>query len=261
MMRRKIIGLVLLSLFLLTGCSVTTESNSTSTNNGTAWQQIVPGIISKELTSKGKNLLIISIDPNKYDFSIVENDPQNKRNIQELHEEFNAVVTFNGGFFTEDFEPIGLIISEGVTLSDISRAELMDGIFAIDQENQPQLIYKSDPQDLGQYKFAIQNGPSLINEEGAIVADPNNTQTAGRTAIGIDKQGNIIVILIKQSLLKLDNTATLHELATSIKEEETLKSLGVHSVLNLDGGTSSGIMIKDTYYPEMEKVQHVILVK
>lgn len=281
--------LTILLIFLLTSFSVTgcilMDSNSLNSDSGKSknpplenwgWKEIAPGLAYSDVhinisdnpqVPLNKDLILVKIDPKKYSFTIYENfEPENAKTIREIHEQTNSILTFNGGFFTEDFKPTGLLISNSQILRDKSYADLLDGILTIEKNGNTGFFshqdLKSDPQITPQkYDFAIQNGPVLINQYGQIEITKDTGKKASRTAIGIDKEGNIILIILKQSLLNTDNTVSLYIFAHLLKEIAPIKDLGLHSVLNLDGGPSTGLFIDDKYYPEMEKVQNVILVK
>jgi uncharacterized protein YigE (DUF2233 family) len=212
--------------------------------------------------ASSKDLMLLQIDPTEYKFSIYQNTAhKDAKNLQEISKKTNATIAVNGGFFTEDFKPTGLLISQNQILHPLSQAELLNGIFAIGNDNTPRLLTQSDPIEPTEYAFAIQCGPVLINQNGEITISKDTGKIASRTAIGIDKDNNIVIILLKQSLLNTDNTISLYEFAHLMKEHSQLKHLQLHSVLNLDGGPSTGIVIGENYYPEMERVQNVIIIK
>lgn len=240
--------------------------NHTAITDATLTKIDIPqGIEYTELhtdNENGKALMLVSIDPQKYDFSIYQNPDQKKaKNLQEISKKTAATITVNGSFFTEDFKPTGLLISQSHLLHPLSKAELLNGIFAISNNKTPQLLSQKNAIDPTQYLFAIQSGPILINQNGKITISKDTGKIASRTAIGIDKDNHIIIIILKQSLLNSTNTISLYEFAHLLKEDPQLKNLELHSVLNLDGGPSTGITIGENYYPEMERVQNVIVIK
>ncbi|MCC6643424.1 phosphodiester glycosidase family protein, partial [Candidatus Peregrinibacteria bacterium] len=163
-------------------------------------------------------------------------------------------------FFTEEFQSTGLLISRGKTLHDYQKGQLINGIFLLNKNHQPKLIPAD--QDLPTNPdFAIQNGPILLDDHSDIMVDEKLNKSASRTAIGIDKDNHIIVIFLRQSLLNRDNTLTLLEFARILANSDYFRKIGLHSVLNLDGGTSTGLAIGDEYFPELAKVQNIIITK
>jgi uncharacterized protein YigE (DUF2233 family) len=130
---------------LLTSCQTNkTETKNTTPSKGLSfqdtltWKEIHPGLsyatlsLKTETEKEPKALVIAIIDPKKYNFTIYQNlTNETAKTIKEIHTEENSLLTFNGGFFTEDFQPTGLLISNGETLRKISNAKLLNGIFTI----------------------------------------------------------------------------------------------------------------------------------
>ena len=260
-------------LFAMTACDM---RNSPAQNNDTqgqqaesaVWKEIRPGMsyalmhLKIGVSADYKDLVTVIIDPKRYAFSVAQNpDSESAKTIREIHEGTGSLLTFNGGFFTEEFKPTGLLISEGNKLRKPSPADLLNGILAITDEGEAKLFSNKSSLNEKKYTFAIQNGPVLLDENSKIQISKDTGKTASRTAIGLDSQGNVVLIVLKQSLLNTDNQVTLYEFAHLLKESPEFARLDLRSVLNLDGGPSTGMMVMDQYFPEMEKVQNVVIVK
>ena len=263
----------LLTVGLLSGCDNKNPAASQNTasviETGTAaWEEVHPGInyallhLKPDPQGDFKDFVVVSIDPKLYSFSVIQNSDQaTAKTIKEIHEETGSLLTFNGGFFTEEFKPTGLLISEGKKLRKTSPADLLNGILAIDDTGKARLFKNTASLNENKYVFAIQNGPVLLDEKGNIGIREDTGKTASRTAIGLDNKGNIILIILKQSLLNADNQMTLYSFSHLLKESPEFAKLDLRATLNLDGGPSTGMMIDDLYFPEMEKVQNVVIVK
>lgn len=224
-------------------------------------------ISSSNQENSSKKFLLARINPAKYQLEIIENlpDPDSK-SIQEIHQENNSLLSFNGTYYTEDFQPTGLLISQGKPLYPLVKGELINGIFTIDQNAQPKLYTYQEFQDaqadlIPQLDFAVQSGPILIDPSGEIIVSPDNKVEAGRTILGLDNDNQIIVIELRQTLLDSKNKLPLYQLAELLKNDEAFQELGLHSVINLDGGRSSGMAFQDQYFPEYEQVQNIIITK
>ena len=103
-------------------------------------------------------------------------------------------------------------------------------------------------------EFALQSYPFLIkNSVRGFMEDSG--KTAYRTAIGIDEKGYVYIIIVD------DHRITLYELMVELIETD----IDFVNVLNLDGGTSTGISIKRGSYEEVHdslvKVPNVIVFK
>lgn len=218
---------------------------------------------SDESKSSSKKLVVVRIDPKQFNFEVALNSSnlQEAKSIEEIHQEHQASVSFNGAFFSEEFTPLGILVSGGDVLHPLSKADLMNGVFVIDTNDRAQLLYSSNNIAQQKYPFAIQNGPILLDSHKRIKITEDSGKKASRTAIGIDKKGHIVVILLQQSIFAMDNSLSLYEFAHILKEDPFFTEMGLHSVMNLDGGTSSGAIIGSDYFPEGVPVQNIIVVK
>ena len=264
-------GALILSLFLVacesssrlnTPSSTTTLSSSISLE----WQKLSEGLSFSRLKAEQKNkiydLLLAKIDPQHAHFQIYQNTEKvTAKSIEEIHQAQKAQLTFNGAFFSPELKPVSLLISGEKTLHTISKADLLNGVFTITKNGKAALEKSENFQSSGNIDFAIQNGPILLNKDKQNGIRSDDQKLASRTAMGIDKDGNIIVILLKAGFLNDDNQISLYQFADLLQKNPAFSGIGLHSVLNLDGGPSTGMMIENVYYPEMDRVQNVILVK
>lgn len=276
---RTILGITfLVSIISFTGCQDETvinprqnSSESTQETTGNKPMSETPtspqdGLVYQKVrinpnTENEKTLIAVVIDPKKFHFQIQQNaDYKNARSIEQVHQDNNSVVTFNGSFFDEDFKAMGLLITQSQQLHKQEKSSLMNGIFSIKNEK-ASLDYAPEYSQEPTTEFAIQNGPILIDEKSIIQVKTDSGKQAGRTAIGITKDRKIIVIALQISLLQSNNTLSLYEFAHLLKEADAFKNMGIHSVLNLDGGTSTGLKVANFYLPEYVPVQNIILVK
>lgn len=217
----------------------------------------------KQIKDQDKEFSIVELDPKVFEFRIIENEKleENRKSISQVHRENNSAFTFNGSFFSKNFEPLGLLVSQEKTLNPIIKSKLQNSIFWLDKNNNPHIdLVENFNKNSTEINFAIQNGPLLINN-GKVTIDDKNHDTASRTAIGITENNKIIIIFLRFSLFKPENLQSLHEFATTINNHPEVKSYHLKALLNLDGGSSTGFAIGEDYYPELELVQNIIVSK
>ena len=253
-------------IVLASGCAEKTPAPAKNDLNEGGWIIAEEDLSYREISIEGlegqkKDLIMVKINPRKYKFQIHQNpDKESSKNIKEIQRETDSLLTFNGQYYTEDFKPTGLLVSNGETLREVSGAALLDGILAI-SENGTAYIFETDTFSHNpSIEFAIQNGP-LIMKDGKTRITEENSASSSRTIIATDRENNIIIIILKRSLLNPANTVSLYEMAELINQSSQLSSLGLQSALNLDGGGSTGLMIHEKYFAEMEKVQNVVITK
>jgi len=253
--------ITILTSLTLVGCIASSISQTNNQPNKTG-----VNIPIQEISINKKNYLITTIDPDIFQLTIFQNNPPpDSLNIKQAKENTKSELAFNGSFYNKEFTPLGLLISKGKLLYPLTKSQLMNGVLIIDQKKIPSLFSSQEFQDkqnqlLPEIDFAIQAGPILLDDQGKVTIDKTNSKNAGRTAIGLDKEGQIVLIMLRQTLLNHENTQTLYDFAQTISTTPEFTNLGLHSVINLDGGNSSGLASTDKYFPELEKVQNIILV-
>ncbi len=247
---------LIFSLLLLAACS------SGNQNGGISWQEVKTGFYYSEFFKNQRDFILVKMDPKYFHFSVYQNkNLEEAKTIKEIHQQEQALITFNGSFFGEDFKPVSFLKSDGKIFHKLSKANLVDGIFVFTKDDKPNLFSAESFKDSDDISFAMQNGPILLDATGKAKIVSDTGKIGSRTALGIDKDQNVVLIIIQQSLFNSSNGITLYQFADILANDPQFKGMGLHSVLNLDGGASTGMMIGSQYYPEMDKVQNVVVVK
>lgn len=142
---------------------------------------------------------------------------------------YGGVAAINGGFFTPEGKPLGLVVSDGKKSGNINRASsLGSGMFA--EENTPVLVRRERASDSGEI---LQSGPFLVENSRAIGGLSTQSSSA-RSFIAWDGGSGWI--------LARTGSCSLSELGTALVGAE-LGGVKIKSALNLDGGRSSDLWI------------------
>ncbi|KTD50081.1 hypothetical protein Lqui_1406 [Legionella quinlivanii] len=136
----------------------------------------------------------------------------------------NALITINGGFFDQDFKPLGLRIKNRQLKSPLKQISWW-GIFYI-RNDKPYITNVRQFKRDSQIEFAVQSGPRLLIN-GQI--PPLKPGRAERSALGITRDGEVIILVT-------DNAALSTIELAQIMRAPPLNCL---NALNLDGGSSS----------------------
>jgi exopolysaccharide biosynthesis protein len=143
----------------------------------------------------------------------------------------HALAVVNGSFFDESLagqvSPKGIIISEGRLLRPLLRARAW-GVFFIDTRG-AHITTPAAYRSSGKVKLALQGLPRLIENGRPLRL---KAQTARRTAIGVDSDGAIMILVSRERA-----SLSLEDLARG------LRKLGCKSALNLDGGSSTQLWV------------------
>jgi len=283
----KNLSLVAITIFSLNifGCQLADpDLQNANKYEANKWYEIQPGLSYQKIVFDQPNNIpsdstnsnqtpgthpltfhVVKINPNLFQFKVIENQNQKAAdNIQKIHQSNNSLFSFNGSFFDTEFNPTGLVISENNKSNSLSPSELSNGVMTINNQHQP-LLFSSEefsklkPTEIKNLEFALQNGPILIDREGHSAIKKDSGKLANRTTLGLDDQNNLIVIINRSSLLDSDQQLSLFQFAQLLENNSSLQSLNLQSVLNLDGGPSTGFALQDVYYPELAALQNVVI--
>jgi uncharacterized protein YigE (DUF2233 family) len=206
------------------------------------WQTIGKGLSFTRLEVSEKkeiveSLAVVRIDPNLNSFRIFHDTP---RKISDWRELTNALVIFNGGYFTSKNQPCGLVMIDEKIYGPLKNAA-MRGMFVAEPRGVSPDLPRATILDLTAtpvnitklpWTQGLMSFPLLLDSRGRIRVKNSDLQ-AQRTVICTDRKGNIIVIHSAGDFF------TLHELAQFLK----CSTLDIDVALNLDGGSKSQLLI------------------
>ena len=152
--------------------------------------------------------------------------------------ENNAILAINGDYYGAN--STGYVIRNGVVYRDTVREDSSNGDLAIYKDGSFKVIYEDEISADQLVKDGVVNllafGPSLV-EDGEITVDTNSEvgqsmSSNPRTAIGIIDENHYIIV-VSDGRTSESEGLSLYQLA------EVMKSYGVKTAYNLDGGGSS----------------------
>lgn len=160
----------------------------------------------------------------------------------------------NGGYFTPDRTPLGLVVSRGVKLHPFERTKLLTGLLAVTPRG-ANLLRTAEFRSGPNLKEALQAGPFLV-DKGKTVAGLNATRAAERTVLLADKSG--------VAALLITGPVTLASLGQLLATPGIFPGLKVERALNLDGGSSTALWVagdpKPFSHPEWKRVRNAVAV-
>lgn len=178
------------------------------------------------------DLTIVRLDPAQMRFRVgYEPDPPLALPAWQSLSGARAVI--NGGFFDEQYRSTALLISDGQSFGEsyVGRG----GMFAVDANGAVSLRYLAEqPYDPNEPLVeAIQSWPMLIRD-GTPIYSFEDGDRARRSVIALDQAGRVLLIASATS------SFTLAELAVWLAQSD----LEIDAALNLDGGSSTGLMVR-----------------
>jgi hypothetical protein len=188
-----------------------------------------------ELASDADHVTIHAVvaAPVRHTLAVID-DPDGTLRVATAGAERGAIATVNGGYFSPEHEPLGLVLAQGQVLHPFQRATLLSGLVLVGAKRESLLRvseYKASPL----HREALQAGPFLI-DGGRPVPGLNATRSAARTIVFVAKDGAFGFIALR--------SATLAETAQILAVPQLINGHPITRALNLDGGSSCGMWVR-----------------
>jgi exopolysaccharide biosynthesis protein len=135
----------------------------------------------------------------------------------------------NGGYFNENFAPLGLRIANGQMIAPLQRARLITGVLVASPRGVQIVRSREFSRRLG-VSAAIQCGPFLVDRDQPI-SGLNDSRLARRTFTATTSSSRALVGVCSE--------VSLAELAKILATTSLAEDLKIERALNLDGGSSS----------------------
>ena len=135
----------------------------------------------------------------------------------------------NGGYFSPDFAPIGLLISGGKMIAPLQRARLITGVLSASARG-VQILRVREFSRREKISAAVQCGPFLVDHDEQVRGLDGST-SARRTFAATGTHD--------RALLGVCSEISLAELAAMLTTTRLAEDLKIQRALNLDGGSSS----------------------
>lgn len=180
-----------------------------------------------------EEITIVRLEPAQVAFRVAY-QPDTPRTLRQWQTETGALLVVNGGFFTETFQATGLTVVAGQA-SGSSYGDFA-GMFAVTAAGPEVRWLGARPYHADEpLQYALQSFPMLLRPGGLIGYPEEDGQAARRTAVAQDRAGRVLFILAPWG------SFTLHELSLWLARSD----LDLDTALNLDGGTSTGLLLAE----------------
>jgi len=150
-------------------------------------------------------------------------------NLADVMRREKCLAGVNGGYFSPDFAPIGLLISDGKVVAPLRRARLITGVLSA-STHEVQIARVREFSRQQKLDAAIQCGPFLVDLSQR-VRGLDDSRSARRTFAATGTNGRVALgVCSDMSLADLGKILATTRLAEDFK---------IQRALNLDGGSSS----------------------
>ena len=189
--------------------------------------------------------LIAIYDPSKIELAVSKNLGKNGEDVLSISKRKKAIITINGGgYYDPNWKsnggvPHGTIIKNSKVISDYNASDVGGGFIGFSKNSKLILSKVSKNKALKLYKDAMEFGPFLvINRKKVKIKGNGGWGIAPRTAIGQRKDG-IVLFLVIDGRTPISIGANMNDLV------EIMYNYGAYNAANLDGGSSSALVINN----------------
>jgi hypothetical protein len=151
--------------------------------------------------------------------------------LGEMMKHEKCLAGVNGGYFDEEFAPIGLRIVSGQTIAPLQRARLITGVLVASSRGVQIVRSREFSSRHPGVSAAIQCGPFLV-DFGQRIRGLNDSNVTRRTFAATTSSN--------RGLLGVCSAVSLAELSKILATTLLAEDLRIERALNLDGGSSSG---------------------
>lgn len=190
--------------------------------------------------------LVAIYDPSKISIATTKYLGVRGQSILDVARQEKAVIAMNAsGFYDPDWNsngamPHGTVIKDGRVISDFEDANMGGGFIGFTKDNKLVLGKMKKEEALASgYRDAIEFGPYLIiNGKSSFIKGNGGWGIAPRSAIGQRKDG-IVLFLVINGRIPSSIGADMVDLT------EIMERYGAYNAANLDGGSSSELVIQN----------------
>jgi exopolysaccharide biosynthesis protein len=211
------------------------------------WTNVAPGIDYQRFVEDGVEIHVARADLTHEELRLVATRERDRGlRVSEFAKRNHALVAINAGYFDKEFRPIGFTVSPCGQWPG-SRDTAWGAVVAASATG-VRLLRESVTMDVAQpwMTSAVSGWPTLVRDCEARGADelPGSRSFThsphARSAIGLSADGMLVYFVVAEGGRKEAPGLTLPRLAAWMRE-----SLSVCEALNLDGGGSSTLWVKD----------------
>lgn len=200
-------------------------------------EPVVPEVPRHPLQLKTKKvngiaLTIVSYDRRDYGLKVADQASPGSRWDTAREAAGNGLAAINGGFFTPEGKPLGVLVTNGAKKGAVNRASFLGSGFFIGGMDRlmSRNAYLASPPSA---KELLQSGPRLL-WKGSIPKGLSDGERRSRSFLLWDGNHHFAIAYA--------DSASLAELARALKSQP-FSNFQIKSALNLDGGRSSDLWV------------------
>jgi uncharacterized protein YigE (DUF2233 family) len=191
---------------------------------------------------RGRNTvwIVLRVGLGEVDLRVIE--PPHAR-LEHLAKDKAVVAAVNGGFFEADGAASGLLVSQGRRMGKLD-ARGGSGILVV-SHGRARLVSADGTDASMEGDVVLQCGPRLVEPDGTIGIRTDDGKRAARTAACIRDDGREIDLVLAFTRNGDRDGPGLYQMSQWLREPLVAgETSGCEAALNLDGGPSTGIVLR-----------------
>ncbi|HYO75604.1 MAG TPA: phosphodiester glycosidase family protein [Thermoanaerobaculia bacterium] len=207
------------------------------------WTRVGAGVDYQHIRRGALDAHVTRVDLTEADIRIRATDEHERGlTVSEFARKSDAIVAINGDYFNEQLQPIGVSIGACDVWWEGVKVTRNQGLVAF---GNGRADIQANTQNTAEWmRGAVSGWPMLIRDCEVIADLPGSDHFTRaphpRTAVGLSRDGKTAYFVVTDGRREGVPGLTLPELATFMREE-----LEVCRAMNLDGGGSSAIWVRD----------------
>jgi uncharacterized protein YigE (DUF2233 family) len=186
-------------------------------------------VLEDSTTSQRATIDLVLFSTKSYTVRVIDQPMSSRSDLARVMQQQKCPAGVNGGYFNEEFAPIGLRIVNAQTIAPLQRARLITGVLVASSRG-VQIVRAREFSRHSEASAAIQCGPFLV-ERGQHIRGLNNSNLARRTFAA--------TMTNDRALLGVCSGVSLADLSKILATAPFAEDIKIERALNLDGGSSS----------------------
>jgi uncharacterized protein YigE (DUF2233 family) len=195
-------------------------------------QEILP-LAYHHTSRNGIVMSLVSFDDRQFQLQVADqkNGPGTHwRDAHSAADALQGVAAINGGFFTPEGKPLGLVITNGIQRGSRNSSSLGSGIY-LSQSHKSSLVRREAYKKSRKVRHLLQTGPMLVEQKSPI-SGLSNANHRARSFIAWDGAHHWAIGYAE--------SCTLHTLSQALAGRAPA-GFAIATAVNLDGGRSSDL--------------------
>ena len=209
------------------------------------WQPVAPGIEYRQIDRDSVDAHVVRVNLAEPQLRIIAtSESERGLTVSEFGSRNGASVAINGDYFDPELRPVGLAMGAGRVWAEASESIRRQEVVGVG-DRRVQIFPRAEPLRTPEpwMTGAVSGWPMVVEECEPVARLPGSDHFTRaphpRTAVGLSAVGLQLFLVVADGRREGVPGLTLPELATLLDE------LGACTALNLDGGGSSAMWVRD----------------